>query len=145
MREVADHIDLLGTLAAQNNGSLQLKTAIITRRQDFDALFEGFETLRAVSFVASPLLLLDFFNQRGFSNVEIVVGESLSRQYKETLASEPVDVVDALSRKIEDGALRILVPKTPIHSKLYILEKPGLVRVINGSLNLTETAQEATC
>ena len=145
MREVAKQLDLPGAVApAFNDGRLQLRSAIITRRQDFDDLFNGFDTLKAVSYVASPHLLLDFFNLRRFSKVEIVVGDSLSRQYKEGLASQRLEVIDALARKIDDGGLRILVPQRTIHSKLYILEKTGLFRVINGSLNLTETAQDAT-
>jgi len=63
------------------NGGPPLKTAVIATRGDFDSLFEGFESLRAVSYVVSPDLLLELFTHKGFSRVEIVVGENLTRRY----------------------------------------------------------------
>jgi hypothetical protein len=74
----------------------------------------------------------------------VVVGENLGRSYKETLASKELEIVEALAEKIENDSLRILIPRRTVHSKLYILEKPGMVQVINGSANLTETAQSAS-
>lgn len=146
MLELGKQISLSG--GVQNtllNGGPTPQTALLTRPGDFDALFESFGKLRAVSYVASPELLLDFLTTRGFSQIEIVVGENLSqKEFKETLASKKVDIVEALAEKVEDGSLRILVPRRTIHSKLYILESPPMVRVIQGSANLTETAQEAT-
>lgn len=126
------------------NGGPPLKTAIIAQRGDFDSLFEGFETLRAVSYVASPDLILDFLTVHGFSSLEIVVGDNLTQSYREALASTRLEIVETLAERVEDGTLRILVPRRTIHSKLYILENTEIVRVINGSANLTVTAQQAS-
>ena len=132
------------------NGGTPLKTAVIATRGDFDSLFEGFESLRAVSYVVSPDLLLELFTDRGFSRVEIVVGEHLTRRYKEVLSAKDIEITEALAERVEGGSLRILTPRgqqwrsRTIHSKLYILEKGDMIRLINGSANLTDTAQEAT-
>ena len=44
---------------------------------------------------------------------------------------------------MEKGVLTIYVPVRTIHTKLFILENTGAVRVIQTSANLTETAQKA--
>lgn len=52
--------------------------------------------------------------------------------------------MEALATRVENGSLRILVPRRSIHTKLYILERPGTVRIIQTSANLTETARKAS-
>ncbi len=124
-------------------GSARVTTRLIERRRDFDALFDGFVRLRAISYVSSPDLLLDFFDQRGFTEVELVVGESLAPPYREALAARGVDTVLRLAARMESGALRILVPSRTLHTKLYILERFDAVRVIQTSANFTESARRA--
>jgi hypothetical protein len=121
----------------------RLRSRVITRRQEFDTLFEGYDRLQAISYVVSPDLLLHFFEKRGFSEVEVVVGENLTDQYRQAL-SRKREVVAALAELVEQGRLKIFVPKRTIHSKLYLLERDGLCRVIQGSANLTDTARQAT-
>lgn len=125
-------------------GSCQLLSRVLARRQDFDSLFEGYNRLQAISYVVSPDLLLHFFEKRGFSEVEVVVGENLTQQYRQALSQKGRQVTAALAELVEQGKLKILVPKRTIHSKLYILQRDGLYRVIQGSANLTETARQAT-
>lgn len=48
-------------------GLSPLQTQVIKRRKDFDSLFDGFSKMRAISYVISPDLLLDFFDKRGCS------------------------------------------------------------------------------
>lgn len=124
-------------------GSARVTTRLIERRRDFDALFDGFVRLRAISYVSSPDLLLDFFDQRGFTEVELVVGESLAPPYREALAARGVDTVLRLAARMESGALRVLVPPRTLHTKLYILERFDAVRVIQTSANFTESARHA--
>jgi len=57
-------------------GSPRLQSRLLARRQEFDNLFEGYHRLQAVSYVVTPDLLLHFFDKRGFSEVEVVVGEN---------------------------------------------------------------------
>lgn len=61
------------------------RTKVISTRQDFDKLFEGFTKLRAISYVVSPELLLEFFDQRGYTEVEVLVGENLADSYRQGL------------------------------------------------------------
>ena len=125
-------------------GSPALLSRVITRRQEFDSLFEGYNRLQAISYVVSPDLLLHFFEKRGLSEIEVVVGENLTEQYRRALSQKGRQVTTALAELVEQGKLRIFVPKRTIHSKLYVLQGDGVYRVIQGSANLTETARQAT-
>ena len=124
-------------------GSLRIRSRVLTRRLDFDSLFDGFDRLQAISYVVSPDLLLKFLGERGFGEVEVVVGENLTEQYRQAL-SQKRQVTAALADLVEQGKLRIFIPKRTIHSKLYVLQRDGLCRIIQGSANLTETARQAT-
>ncbi|MBI5240494.1 MAG: phospholipase D family protein [Elusimicrobia bacterium] len=117
-----------------------LHSKVIQRRQDFDALFDGFARLRAVSYVVSPELLLDFLNKRGYEALEVVVGENLAEAYQQELAQKGADLTQQLAERLEKGTLRILIPDRTLHTKLYILERPSQCRVIATSANLTLTA-----
>lgn len=121
----------------------KLQTLVISRRKDFDSLFEGFTKLRAISYVVSPDLLLEFF-EGGYEEVEVLVGENLAEPYRQGLAQKDRALTQQLSELIEKGVLRIFVPKQTIHTKLYLLEGPSVSRVILTSANLTETAQRAS-
>lgn len=127
----------------------RLLSRVITSHRDFDGLFEGYSTLQGVSYVVSPDLLLDFFQKRGFSQVEVVVGENLTGhhlldQYRQSLSQKGTEVALALAQLVEQGKLRVLVPKRTVHSKLYLLRNERNYRVIQASANFTETARQAT-
>jgi hypothetical protein len=122
-------------------GTPRLQSRLLARRQGFDSLFEGYDRLQAVSYVVTPDLLLHFFDKRGFSEVEVVVGENLTDQYRQALSQKGRQVTAALAELVEQGKLRIFVPRRTIHSKLYVLQRDGQWRVIQGSANLTETAR----
>jgi len=124
-------------------GLSPLQTRVIARRKDFDELFDGFGKMRAISYVISPDLLLEFYDKRNYTDLEIVVGENFSESYKQGLEQRNIEVVERLVGLVERGMLRVFVPTHTIHTKLYILERPELVRVIQTSANLTATAQEA--
>jgi len=125
------------------SGFPDLQTRLISRRKDFDDLFDGYEKMYAVSYVISPDVLLDFYDKRGYTELEIVVGENLSESYKHNLEQKPIEIVERLEELVETGTLRIYVPSHTIHTKLYILEKQDGIRVIQTSANLTATAQDA--
>ncbi|MBI4180768.1 MAG: phospholipase D family protein [Chloroflexi bacterium] len=120
-----------------------LHTRVIKQQKDFDSLFDGFGRMRAISYVISPDLLLEFFDKRGYSEVEVVVGENLSETYKKNLEQKGIEVTDQLADLVEKDKLRVFISARTIHTKLYILERDEIVRVIQTSANLTLTAQEA--
>jgi len=123
----------------------QLITVVISRKRDFEKLFEGFTRLWAVSYVVSPDLLLEFFDQRGYTEVEVIVGENLSdTSYRQNLEQKSIEVTERLAELVEDGKLRVYIPERTIHTKLYILECPESVRIIVTSANFTETARRAS-
>ena len=110
--------------------SVPIQTQVISRKKDFAALFDGFAKMRAISYVASPSLLLEFLDDLDYEEIEVVVGENLSDSYRKSLEREGVDVTTRLGELVEQGRLRVLVPKRSIHTKLYLLETAGYTRVI---------------
>src|SRR3972149_1308020 len=98
-------------------GPPRLRSRLLARRQGFDSLFEGHARRQAVSYVVTPDLLLHFFDKRGFSQVEVVVGENLTDQYRQALSQKGCQVTAALAELVEQGRLRIFVPRRTIHSK----------------------------
>ena len=128
-----------------SNSMPPLHTIVISRRQNFENLFEGFTKLWAISYVVSPDLLLEFLDRRGYTEVEVLVGENLSKQYQQDLERKGIEVTERLLERMEDNTLRIFIPRERIiHTKLYILEGHGSVRVIVSSANFTETARQAS-
>lgn len=124
--------------------NIPLQTSIIKSKKKFEALFDGFSKLRAISYVVTPDRLLDLFD-KGFETVEIVVGDSLTNSYKHELSKEkkPIEVTKQLAELVEGDRLRVFSSKRPIHTKLYILENNQIIRVMLSSANLTETAWKA--
>ena len=112
-------------------GMSPLRTQVITRRKEFDELFNGFKKMRAVSYVISPDLLFEFYDKLGYVELEIIVGENLSETYRRNLEQKGIEVVERLEELVEKGALRIFIPTHTIHTKLYILERADIVREIN--------------
>ena len=121
-----------------------LKSRVITKRADFEGLLEGCTALRAITYVASPETLLDLLDKRRFARVELVLGDSLATLSRETLASSGPDIVERLAEFVASGTLTVYIPPRTIHTKLYLLTRDALTRVILTSANLTETAREAT-
>lgn len=121
-----------------------LHTRVISHKKDFDALFDGFNKMRAVSYVVSSDLLREFFDKRGYQEIEVVVGEDLKEPgLRQDLEQKGVETIDRLAWLMEERQLRIWVPKSTIHTKLYILEGAGTTRIIQTSANLTNTARKA--
>lgn len=119
-------------------------TQVISHRDDFQGLFDGFTRMRAIAYVVSSDLLREFLQKRAYTEIEVVVGEDLTEPaLRQGLQDKPLELLESLASHVEDGSLRILVPRRSIHTKLYILERPGTARIIQTSANLTETARRA--
>jgi hypothetical protein len=117
-----------------------IRSKVLARRGDFESLLTGFNRLRAVSYVASPEALLTLLDKTGLESIDIVLGDPhLATAFRETLARKDTGVTERLLKLSECGQLQIHVPKRTIHSKLYILTRPGLSRLIQTSANLCET------
>ncbi len=86
---------------------------------------------------------MDFFDKCGYQEIELVVGENLSETYRKKLEQKGIEVTDQLADLVEKDKLRVFISARTIHTKLYILERADIVRVIQTSANLTATAQEA--
>jgi hypothetical protein len=121
----------------------QLKSKVITKRGEFAALITGFPTAFAITYVASPDVLLDIIGAQGFHTLELVLGDSLAAVEPESLRAAGTELVERLARLVEDGRLTIYVPRKTIHTKLCLLTRDRTTRVIMTSANLTWTAREA--
>jgi hypothetical protein len=122
-----------------------LQSVVLARQRDFDGLFDGFTELKAVSYVTSTRLLLDFIENRGFAKVEMLVGENVTiQQFKDDLTHQERTVTERIAAHVESGALRMLVPKRTIHSKFFLLRNDDLSRLIVTSANLSDTARRAS-
>lgn len=122
-----------------------IETRVISRRDDFESLFDGFTKMHGISYVVSSDLLREFFEKRGYEDIEIVVGEDMTEPaLRQELQDKPMEMLELLANRVEAGSLRILIPKRSIHTKLYILQGPSNSRIIQTSANLTETARKAT-
>jgi hypothetical protein len=130
------------------------------------ALFEGFQTLRAITFSASVPAILDVAQM--FDDVEITFGSErvLSRElaaleqataaagyrFTDALADQKAFIErfvrPALSRRgerllerVHDGTLRFrLLRQVPSHAKLFLMAGESGFRVITGSANLSLAA-----
>lgn len=124
---------------------LQVKTLYINKPTLFDDLFQGYQKIRAISYVASPLTILSIFEKFGFEQMQILVGENIGiKHYKGELQNKELGVVQKLMSLVREEKLTIYFPKSKtIHSKFYILSKAGSHRIIVGSANFSETARKA--
>lgn len=113
----------------------QFRLELIRSSRGFERLLEGFEKIHAVTYVAEARSVLDFFEKLGYADVEIILGES----FTDVQGTLDPQVLGRLCSKVDEGILRIFVPKKTIHSKMYILEKPNHVRIVYGSRNLHPT------
>jgi hypothetical protein len=135
--------------AADTIAPVAVKSQVIAARRDFDRLLLGYDRLKAVSYVVSSELLLVLFNEYGFEQADVVVGDSMTgtsliEQYRLSLRGRGVQTTRKVGELVADGKLRIYVPRRTLHSKLYILSRPSGFRIIQGSAKLTETACQAS-
>ncbi|MFW6401279.1 MAG: phospholipase D family protein [Desulfohalobiaceae bacterium] len=125
--------------------SYEPQTLYLQKPKDFEQLISGFSRLKAVSYVATPSLVLDIFEKYGFQQMQLLVGEEISVQhYKAHLEKKQVSLIQRLMHLVQEGKLTVFFPKNKtIHSKLYLLHHEDNHRVIVGSANLSGTASRA--
>jgi hypothetical protein len=120
--------------------NLPFKTSVLKRRNQWDKLFDGFTTMKAISFVVQPVFLLEYFEKRGYKSIELLVGKGLTEQYKDKMVDTKWQTIDNLHSRVDSGELVLWGTKDLVHSKLYILENDEYTRVITGSPNLSYKA-----
>ncbi len=135
-----------GISVHQHDGVISFKPVITRRPKDFEALFDGFDIMKVVSYVASPTLLSEYLNS--YKVIELVAGSGddslpIDKQLKGSLKGR-TDMVRELMKHEEEGRLRIYIPEGRIvHSKFYMLygSSSNKARVIVGSANFTQNAR----
>ncbi len=125
---------------------LKLKTVYIDKPKLFDELFSGYQQMKAVSYAASPITVLSIFEKFDFDQMQLLVGENIGiKHYKGELQNKDLATLQKLMNLVRKEKLNIYFPKNKtIHSKFYILSRPGEHRVIVGSANFSETARKAS-
>ena len=99
-----------------------------------------FMSLSGVTYVASLRVIDDYFNSYGFKSIELVIGDNVSEAtLRGELKQADEEMIDRLTKRCQDGSLKILIPAKTDHSKFYMLEDGKMTRIIFGSANLTAT------
>ena len=163
---------MMDPLAPQTNGAFESQSAFalddgsglrVVRASFIDEekfawdLFEGYDTLRVLTYSASADAIVRMLNNYSFGTFECVFGyEGTLREIKNVLAFQKVVVGDtraAIMGLKDERHIRILervhagqasfrvLRKTIAHAKLYLLsQEGGHRRVLIGSANLSEQA-----
>lgn len=124
----------------------QFDTFIVATDREFSPHFQGFKSLKCVSYVTSLHWLLEFLEKNTFESIEIIIGKEASDLkpediLKEELRKDDVEMVNKILELTRDNKLRIYIANRIIHSKFYILEGDKSIRAIQGSANLTLSAR----
>jgi len=122
------------------------QTLYLQKPKDFEGLITGFKEIRAVSYVASPSLVLSIFEKYNFEYMQLLVGENISvKHYKKDLENKQISLIQKLMHLVKEQKLTVFFPRgKTIHSKFYILSNEDMHRVIVGSANFSEPAAKAT-
>jgi|GEM_PF-736837 len=124
----------------------QPQTLYLQKPKDFEGLISGYKEIRAVSYVASPTLVLSIFEKFQFEYMQLLVGENISvKHYKKDLENKQISLIQKLMHLVKEHKLTVFFPRgKTIHSKFYILKNEDMHRVIVGSANFSEPAAKAT-
>lgn len=138
-----------------------LRVAVVDFQREipFDwSLFDGFDTLRVLTYSASAGSIVRMLDKHEFKHFECVFGsESTLHDLKNLLAFQQIAIGDIRSAikglkderharilaQVRNGRARFrVVKKQTAHAKLYLLSKneDSVTRVIVGSANLSERA-----
>lgn len=119
---------------------------------DFKELIEGYESLQAISFVAS-FSTIDKQLLPQFRQIQLILGkeDSATASRAVEMLSKPHQLAkqlgsfknEAFLSRMLDESLQLRFTKDRLfHTKLYILRKGDHYRVMQGSMNLTDRAQK---
>ncbi len=119
-------------------------------RLDGRSLFEGFETLRAVTYSTSAGFIRDLFGS--LREIEVIFGSDVSikgdlarlsaaqQAGVEAIKDEFGRAGKKLVEMLKENRLRLFYAHYTIHRKVFILEGDGRRRVIVGSANMSSAA-----
>lgn len=120
------------------------------RLMTWSELFEGFQTLRAITYSSSAAFIRDLFDL--VPSIEVIFGSPVSvrgdiarlmaaqQAGVEVVRDELGRVGASLLELLRGERLRIFYARYPVHRKTFLLEKPRFRRVITGSANLSSAA-----
>jgi hypothetical protein len=119
-------------------------------RLDGRSLFEGFETLRAVTYSTSAGFIRDLFG--ALQEIEVIFGSDVSikgdlarlsaaqQAGVEAIKDEFGRAGKKLAEMLNENRLRLFYAHYTIHRKVFVLEGGGRRRVIIGSANMSSAA-----
>jgi hypothetical protein len=119
-------------------------------RLDGRSLFEGFETLRAVTYSTSAGFIRDLFG--ALQEIEVIFGSDVSikgdlarlsaaqQAGVEAIKDEFGRAGKKLAEMLNENRLRLFYAHYTIHRKVFVLEGGGRHRVIIGSANMSSAA-----
>ena len=147
----------LQTLALDDGSGLRVVRARFIHEDKFDwSLFEGYESLRVLTYSASSSAVVRMLDDFSFESFECVFGsEGVLGNFLDVLAFQKVvtgqtraaimgledERHQRILEKVASGQARFWVLREYVaHAKLYLLSTGSSTRVIVGSANLSERA-----
>ncbi len=151
----------LQTLGLDDGSGLRVVRARFTAEERFDwTLFEGFDSLRVLTYSASSSAVVRMLDDFSFESFECVFGsEGVLGNFLDVLSFQKVVTGDTraaimglkderhrrILAKVARGQARFWVLRQHVaHAKLYLLSAGERTRVIVGSANLSERAFSGT-
>lgn len=89
------------------------ETYLLKSRESFDKLFKHAKEIKCVTYSDSPKLILDLFEKRGLSRLEVITGNNTSDDYREKI--KDVNVAEKLEKLKREGKLLIYTSNKIIH------------------------------
>jgi hypothetical protein len=139
-------------VSAGSPGQLDVTFAKFIRQERAGgrSLFEGFDTLRAVTYSSSAGFIRDLFGS--LQQIEVIFGSDVSikgdlarlsaaqQAGVEAIKDEFGRAGKMLAEMLKENRLRLFYAHYTIHRKVFILEGEGRRRVIIGSANMSSAA-----
>ena len=144
-------------LEIDDGSGLRVLHAKFLRAEKFNAeIFEGFESLRVLTYSASVDAIIKMLDEYEFQHFDCVFGsEATLGDFKKVLAFQKLVIEDTRAaimklqdsrhrrvlEQVQSGRANFRVVKSYVaHSKLYLLSGPDKHRVLSGSANLSLAA-----
>ncbi|MBI2836631.1 MAG: NgoFVII family restriction endonuclease [Chloroflexi bacterium] len=156
--ESGDKNDIQAGLGLDDHGGLRVVDAKFLKEQQFSwELFNGYDSLRILTYSASVNAIIRMLDKYSFANFECMFGyEGVLRDIKDILSFQKVVISNTraaimglrddrhihILERVHEGKVHFYVLRKYVaHAKLYLLSNTdGRTRVIVGSANLSERA-----
>ena len=104
-KPLMDRVANISARTAALTVNLPFKSTVLRRRNQWDNLFKGFIKMKAISFVVQPVFLLEYFDNRDYESIELLVGKGLTEQYKDKMVDTKWQTIERLHSRVDSEEL----------------------------------------